>query len=448
MLGRLQIRHLYPLIVLALYPLAAMGPIGDNSFLWHVRAGEAQWDQGQVLSTDVFSYSMTDAVWRTQSWLAELSYSGLEAVTGTVAWAPAMVALVGVVAIALIGIAVYGATRSTFTTALWMFIAVWLAAPFANPRPVIFSYVLLAALVLVLRLEARLLWVIPALIWVWAAVHGSWVIGIGLLVLVAIQRRSWRVASLAGVSLVAVSFTAHGLGVWQILLDFMVNRDALAFLVEWSPPAFGDIVQGPYLLVLAGVVMAAARGRIRLNDLWIVIPFLLAGLTTQRTVLPAAIVLLPYAALAVDIKVPVGSGRRNSRVAWVMAVAVMAIGVGVLLRPVDTFDHERFPTDDVLASLETDRFFHDDAVGGYLIYRDWPEAQVYIDDRAELYGAGSFGDHRAARLGSYEELFERYEMREAIVKPKWPLGDVLLRDGWTVAYEDEFFVVMRNPEGT
>ncbi|MCZ6460792.1 MAG: hypothetical protein O6705_00975 [Actinobacteria bacterium] len=447
-LGRLQIRHLYPLIVLALFPLAAIGPIRDNSFLWHVRAGEAQWEQGQVLTTDVFSYSMADAVWRTQSWLAELSYSGLEAITGSVGWAPAMVALVGGVAIALIGIAVYGATGSTFTTALWMFIAVWLAAPFANPRPVIFSYLLLAALVLVLRLEDRLLWAVPALIWVWAAVHGSWVIGIGLLVLVAIQRRSWRLTSMAGLSLVAVSFTAHGLGVWQILLDFMANRDALAFLVEWSPPAFGDIVQGPYLLVVAGIVVAAVRGRISLNDLWVVIPFLLVGLTTQRTVFPAAIILLPYAALAVDVKVPAGSGRRNSRVAWIMAVVATAISVGVLLRPVDAFDHERFPTDDLLASLETDRFFHDDAVGGYLIYRDWPAAQVYIDDRAELYGAEFFEDYRAARLGSYEEVFERYEMREAIVKPKWTLGDVLLRDGWTVTYEDDFFAVMRSPEGT
>lgn len=448
MLGRLQIRHLYPLIVVVLYPLVAMGPIRDNSFLWHVRAGEAQWDMGRVFSTDVFSYSMADAAWRTQSWLAELLYSGLEAATGTVAWAPAMVTIIGIATMALIGIAVYGATKSMFATALWLFIAVWLAAPFANPRPVIFSYLLLAALVLVLRLEDRLLWAVPALIWIWAAVHGSWVLGVGLLVLVAIRRRSWRVASLAAVSLVAVSFTAHGLGVWQILVDFMANRDALEFLVEWSRPDFFDIVQGPFLLVVAAVVVAFVRRRIPASDLWIVVPFLLAGFTTQRTVFPAAIVLLPYAALAVDIKVPVGSGRRNSRVAWAMAVVVMAIGVGVLLLPVDTFDYERFPSDDVLASLETDRFFHDDAVGGYLIYRDWPDDRVYVDDRAELYGAEFFEEHRAARLGTYQELFDRYRMTEAIVRPRWPLEDVLRRDGWTATYEDEFFVVMRKPEGT
>ena len=281
-----------------------MGPIGDNSFLWHVRAGEAQWNAGQVLSTDVFSYSLAGAAWRTQSWLAELSYAGLEAATGTVGWAPVMVAIVGVAALGLIGVAVYGATRSTLITALWLFIAVWLAAPFATPRPVILSYLLLASLVLALRLDDRLLWIIPALMWVWAAVHGSWLIGLGLIVLEAIRRRSWKVAVMAGISLVAVTFTAHGLGVWQILLDFSANSEALDYLVEWSAPDFADIVQAPYLLIVAAAFVATARGRIRPNDLWIVIPFVLVGLTTQRTVFPAAIVLLPYAALAFDVKLP------------------------------------------------------------------------------------------------------------------------------------------------
>jgi hypothetical protein len=443
-LGRFQIRHLYPLIALAIYPVVAAGPIGDNSFLWHVRAGAAQWDLGRVLSSDVFSYTRAGEAWRTQSWLAELMYSGLEAATGTVGWAAAFVAVAGLGALALIGIALYGATRSTFTTAIWLFIAVWLAAPFANPRPVILSYLLLAALVLVLRLDDRILWAVVPLMWVWAAVHGSWMIGLGLIVLVAISRRSWKVAAVAGLSAVAVTLTAHGVGTWQIAWEFAQNRDALEFLSEWGRPDFLDIVQAPYLLVAVGVVVAVLRRRIPFNALWVVIPFLLFGLTTERTVFPAAIVLLPYAALAFDVSVPVRASRRPV-VAWVVAIAVVAVGVIALLRPVDTFDPARFPSDEVLAALETDRFFHDDAVGGYLIYRDWPAQQVYIDDRAELYGARGFAEFRAAKQGIYEDLFARYGMTEAIVKDDWELGAALARDGWVVSYEDEFFVVMRAP---
>ncbi len=464
-LGRFQIRHLYPLIALAIYPVVAAGPIGDNSFLWHVRAGAAQWDLGRVLSSDVFSYTRAGETWRTQSWLAELMYSGLEAATGTVGWAAGLVAVAGLGALALIGVALYGATRSTFTTAIWLFIAVWLAAPFANPRPVIFSYLLLAALVVVLRLDDsivvprssqdpqqtrsrsgnhELLWAVVPLMWIWAAVHGSWMIGLGLIVLVAISRRSWKVAAVAGLSAVAVTLTAHGVGTWQIAWEFAQNRDALEFLSEWGRPNFLDIVQAPYLLVLAGVVVAVLRRRISLNDLWVVIPFLLFGLTTERSVFPAAIVLLPYAALAFDVKVPVRAPRR-SVIAWVVAVLVIAVGVIALLRPVDTFDPARFPSDELLGALETDRFFHDDAVGGYLIYRDWPAQQVYIDDRAELYGARGFAEFRAAKQGIYEDLFARYGMTQAIVKRDWELGAALEGAGWLVGYEDEFFVLMRAP---
>jgi hypothetical protein len=443
-LGRFQIRHLYPLIALAIYPVVAAGPIGDNSFLWHVRAGAAQWGLGRVLSSDVFSYTRAGETWRTQSWLAELMYSGLEAATGTVGWAAALVAVAGLGALALIGIALYGATRSTFTTAIWLFIAVWLAAPFANPRPVIISYLLLAALVLVLRLDDRVLWAVVPLMWVWAAVHGSWMIGLGLIVLVAISRRSWKMAAVAGLSAVAVTLTAHGIGTWQIAWQFAQNRDALEFLGEWGRPDLLDIVQAPYLLVLAGVVVAVLRRRISFNDLWIVIPFLLFGLTTERSVFPAAIVLLPYAALAFDVNVPVRAPRR-SVIAWVVAVLVIAVGVIALLRPADTFDPARFPSDELLGALETDRYFHDDAVGGYLIYRDWPAQQVYIDDRAELYGARGFAEFRAAKQGDYEDLFARYGMTEAIVKRDWELATALERDGWLVGYEDEFFMLMRAP---
>jgi len=288
------------------------------------------------------------------------------------------------------------------------------------------------------------MWAIVPLMWIWAALHGSWLIGLGLLVLEAVRRRSWKVASLAGLSVIAISLTAHGLGVWLILRDFMANRDALEFLVEWSRPDLFDIVQGPFLLIVAAVVVAFVRRRIRPNDLWIVLPFLVAGFTTQRTVVLAAIVLLPYAALAFDVKMP-ATARRRGGLAWTVAVVVITIGFVAVVRPGDTFDEERFPSDQLMAVVETDRFFHDDAVGGYLIYRDWPQNQVYIDDRAELYGAGFFQGLRDAKAGEYEELFAEYDMTEAIVKPAWELAQQLEGDGWLVVGEDDFFLVMRAP---
>ncbi len=441
-LGRPQIRHLYPVIAVALYPFLAAGPIRDNSFLWHVRAGTAQFDLGRVLDVDIFSWTHSGEVWLTQSWLAELAYAGLEGITGTVYWAPALVGVVGVSTLAMVGVAIYGSSRSTLVTAMWLLIAVWLAGPFAHPRPVIFSYLLLAGLVLIVRVNDRLLWAAVPLVWIWAAVHGSWLIGIALLVLEAIRRRSWRVASLAGLCAAGATFTAHGLGVWEIVVRFAANRDALEFLGEWGSPDFGEVVQGPYVLVLAGIIVAAVRGRIALSDLWVVLPFLFLGLTMERTVFPAAIVLLPYAAQAYEIEVP-ASPRRSAGLTWIVGALIVMIAAGYVALSDTGFDEERFPSDEVLVALTTDRFFHDDATGGYLIYRDWPDQAVYIDDRAELYGAAGFAGLQAARQGAYEDLFAELGLTEAVVKPTWPLRTRLERDGWTLVMEDEFFAVMR-----
>jgi hypothetical protein len=447
LLSRLQIRHVFPIVVVGLLmPLAAAGPIGDNSFLWHVRAGAAQWDLGRVLTSDSFSYTTAGAPWRTQSWLAELGYAGMEALAGSVAWAPIFVAVVGLLALTFVGLGVYSATRSTMSVALWLFLAVWLIAPFAHPRPVILSYLLLAVLVVVVRLDDRVSWAAVPIMWVWAAVHGSWMFGIGLLVLEAVRRRSWRVGSLAGLSLVAVTLTAHGIGVWGILADFLSNRDALEYLGEWGRPDLIDIVQGPYLIIVVAVVVALVRRRISFNDLWVVLPFLLSGFMTERTVVPAAIVALPYAARAFDLAMPIPA-RRSSLVPWAMTIVVVVVGAALLLRPGPMFREDRFPDDALLAAVSADRFFHDDAVGGYLIFRDWPDRQVYIDDRAELYGAGMFQGLRDVKAGDYAAVFEEWGMTEAIVKPDWDLGERLSEDGWRVVYEDEWFALYRAPKG-
>ena len=89
--------------------------------------------------------------------------------------------------------------------------------------------------------------------------------------------------------------------------------------------------------------------------------------------------------------------------------------------------------------------FHDDGVGGYLIYAEWPARQVFVDDRAELYGE-TFGEFVRARGGDpvWSEVFERYDLHQALVKIGDPLGQVLEAAGWTTSYRDEGFVLYEN----
>ena len=116
MWSRIRVVHALPLVPVFLVALFSAGAIGDNSFLWHVRAGEAQFDAGSVLSADIFSSTELGTQWYTQSWLAELLYHGLESGASSLVWANWMTLIVALATLLFVGIAVYRSTPSPLTT--------------------------------------------------------------------------------------------------------------------------------------------------------------------------------------------------------------------------------------------------------------------------------------------------------------------------------------------
>jgi hypothetical protein len=434
-----------PVIPIFLIAFLAARAIHDNSFLWHVRAGSVQLAVERVITEDPFSFTRIGVPWRTQSWLLEILYAELEAATTTLSWVNLFIFVVGSMTAGLVGLSIYRGTRSPITTALAMIATVWLAGPFLQPRPVIVSYLLLAALVVTLQNSERILWLVVPIIWIWAGVHGSWVIGGGLIILEWLRTSDRRILG-AGVAALSTTFlTAHGLGVWQILWDFAGAQDALALMQEWKAPDFGDIVQAPYLLLMIGVIVAGMRDKLKARDLIVILPFLILGMMSRRTVFPATIVLAPWAALAVPA-IRVAASSMSSRVAIIIVagIAVMALAP-LALQPLGVLDTERFPSNEMEEAIAGYNVFHDDGVGGFLIYSQYPERLVYFDDRAELYGAIMISEYNEARQGRYGEVFERYGFDAALSRKDWPLTAVLDADGWVRVAEDDEFVVFVSP---
>jgi hypothetical protein len=214
---------------------------------------------------------------------------------------------------------------------------------------------------------------------------------------------------------------------------------------EWKVPDFGDIVQAPYLLLVIGVIVAAMAGKLKPRDLIVILPFLFFGMTSRRAVFPAAIILAPWACLALPaLKVP-RSSMSTPVVGAVLGVLALLTLSPLALEPLGVLDEERFPSEDIRSAMADRHLFHDDGVGGFLIYEEWPDRLVYIDDRAELYGAEMLLEYNEARQGRYEDLFERYGFDAALSRAHWPLTEVLDADGWTRAAEDEEFIVFLAP---
>ncbi len=431
-------------VVLALpwIPLvvAARKPITDNSFLWHVAVGRGQIDQGSVYTADPLSFTMAGAPWRTQSWLVELGYGFLDRGFG-LHFVPWMIGSVGI--IAFLGLALVANQLWRRPLQLSFFVASSIGAllPFLVPRPALFGFALFA-LVLVASRDERLCWTIPLLFWLWAAIHGSFVVGLGFLGLQWLRERSPLLLRGTVAAGFATLLTAHGWGVVEILIAFFRNRDALEFITEWQTP---DLLGSgfPILLLVGLNLWGAVHGQLKRRDLWLVLPFVALGADSIRSMPLGWIGASPATARAAETLPGRVDGRTRSVISTVILVGVISLPV-IITSPFRGLHEERFPIEVLRAGMPESRLFHDDIAGGYIAYAFWPAARVFIDDRAELFGEEFYREFMRARRGDdvWRTIFWAYGVEGAVLREEEGLYRELLSEGWDEARRDEGWVVL------
>jgi hypothetical protein len=103
---------------------------------------------------------------------------------------------------------------------------------------------------------------------------------------------------------------------------------------------------------------------------------------------------------------------------------------------------DRFPIEAAKA-LDHRNTFHDDVVGGYLIWNEGPARQVFIDDRAELFQEQTqrFVALRNGRQ-PWEPVFDDYQIEQALLREGEPMILWLEQAGWNRKFEDAEFVVL------
>lgn len=435
---RFTLAHLVLLVPWVALVIDAWSAISDNSFLWHVRAGSLQATAGEVLTQDPFSFTLAGEPWLTQSWLAELLYARLESFS-LLGYVPWLLLVTTAITFFGIGLIAYGASRSVLATSIVLLLSTVSLVSFLVPRPVIFSYLLFVLVILAWeRPSAR--WTLPFLFWVFASVHGSFFLGLAYIGLRLLSKKEWKAMPFVIASGLATLLTAHGLGVGTMLLDFMAARPYLGLLTEWMTP---DLFSPVFLPVFVGVVLiiyGAMRQRLAPLDLLVIVPFFALSLTALRSVPPAWLGLLVPVSLALE-----GTGGAMPRRFGMPATIGFAAVVGVLpflMAGDGAFAEGRFPVE-TTALVKDAPLFHDDVVGGYLIWARGPELQVFIDDRAELYKEGieQFVEIRNGRE-PWEPVFERYGIEQALLRESEPMAEWLVEAGWVEVADEDGFVLL------
>ena len=436
-----------------------LAKLSDNSFFWHLRTGEYILDHG-IPRHDVFSYTAPGTKWVAQSWLAEVTYAALYRTVG------------GFGIRVLIGLVGAGIGMLTYRLALRLvrdrlvacgLTAAALAGIYTvwSERPLLLGVLFLVVLLWTVEVPESIVGrhavvVVPVLMWVWANTHGTYQLGFAYLGLHLLGRwtdgappwagRERRLLLGAVIAFGAVFVNPYGVGLVTFPIELLSRGDILSHIVEWKSPDFRQawgVALGLWIVVFV-VALARGRHRVTRRDLVVAVPMLLLALWAVRNVAVAPLVGLPVVARAFARDAEKPSELRGTLVVAAITVLVFAAALmGYQASTEQTFDFSTYPVASMRYLERHDlmgrRLLTTDAAAGYVILAEWPQQQVFIDDRYDMYPTSVIYDYfdlTGAKPG-WSRVLDRYDVDVIVWGRDTALASLLDRsDHWQRVHRD------------
>jgi hypothetical protein len=243
-------------------------PLGALDLVYHLRAGAAMLGTRSLIREDGFTFTAAGLPWFDQQWGSQIVLEGLFRAGGWFALA-ATRSLFAAVTLVLVYLAcrARGATRRV---AAWLTLASgFLVFPAVDLRPELFGTVCFALtlwLLAVRHAHPARLWLIPAVVVVWANTHGTFFLApglIGLAWLEDLRERRPAPMRLVAVGFIAVAATLvnpFGPDVWRYVIELTRNPSVRTLAVEWQPPTIRSYSGALFLISVPAAAMLVVRG--------------------------------------------------------------------------------------------------------------------------------------------------------------------------------------------
>ncbi len=427
--------------------------IMDRDFWWHIKAGEILLNTQQMIVTDPFAYARAGMAYlATHEWLAQIILYCVYNTGGFVG----IILFRGVIATASIGLLYLLAKKPRIAYTLLAVWAVVITKGSYLERPQLFTFILFAAFIL---LAFRFLdagservrrWICAAFIGLeilWVNMHGgAALLGCALVTFLFLQtgwtyifastKEHLRTVLLLFGTLVlmaiALILPPNGIGTIHYIVQLLSDQ-TIAFIAEWQPRTLGLYVRELWPFFVLGVAaLWIGRRHWAFNTL-----LLLATAYLSRQAFRHEI-LFVFASIATCFYQLDRSERMERVWAWMdarrrLVTIVTLIGILLLshiavvrsygferqdnLFGFGQFDLARGAYDFIEREKITGNMFNTYGIGGYLIYRGYPDRKVFIDGRNVDYGFDYMAHAYAAGVNPerWKELTDKYNITHAIV---------------------------------
>jgi hypothetical protein len=481
--------------ILAVFAMAARISV-DTDTWWHLRAGQWIAENRAVPQTDSFSYTRAGESWQYPGWLVELPMYWIYRALGPGGlnlWTAAMVAL----AFVFIWKTLSG---GSFLRAFVIVLAAAASGVYWAARPYLVTFVLTAAFLWILEdfrwdrhaSAKKRLWLLPALMVIWANSHGGFAVGFlifgayfagFLLNLLATRLVSWRTGAPlpAGIQstsrdlrmltiiglLLVLAVCINPSGVVMLAYPFKtVSIGALQdYIQEWQSPDFHSLQVQPFawLIFLTLGAVGVSRRRLALTDFLLVTGFAYMGLLAGRNValfaLVAPAVITRHAAPVLSSLgrrlgwQPVSNIPANPRLSRLNLLILVLLGLAVVAKSSLVFPQAEnvkfFQTALPLAAIDrireerpAGRLFNSYNWGGYLLWA-LPDYPVFIDGRTDLYNQEIIDQWlQVVRAEEgWKAVLDRWQVRLILLEPNMPLIEHLGEAGWNLIFADDLSVL-------
>jgi len=365
-----------------------------------------------------------------------------------------------------------------------LFLVVWGAAVSSLhwiARPHLLSILLLVVCMILADRLARgekvPFWQLPALIAVWANVHGEFVLGIAVISAYAAgwawdrlfnppqaaPASAWKIWLALPLSVLASLINPAGIQPWTTVAGFLSNPYMKAHMADQSAPNFQD--PGLYVvlaLVAFSIFLLSIKGeRISTGRAFLLSGFTIMVMMTVRNVDiygPVAPFVLAPAVSSIDerkvlyrMEASLNSVQAQLKgFLWPIAIT-LGLGCFVLASPlagqVYRFDSSFFPVDAVHwleQHPQSGNMFNDIDWGGYINLYLWPEHPAFLDSVADMSG-GITHEYEAVITvaDGWQDILAKYKVAWVLYPPDSPLVERLSGDpAWETLYSDPTAVIL------
>jgi hypothetical protein len=445
--------------------------IADPDIWWHLRNAQQLFGTGSFVRADAYSYTVRGAPWINHEWLGELPYYGGWRCLGLQGLYLVMTLALVAIFLLLYRLAFLRA-QDYKAAALTCGLAIPLATVSFGPRTLLFGWIFLLLELLILETydsHPRRLWLLPPLFLLWVNTHGSWLIGLALLIAFAASGcckvRAGRIVSprrtlpqlkqlLTIVLCSAAALFVNPYGWRLVFYPFnLAFRQKLnvSHVEEWQSPDFHALRGKLLLAMLLGFLVLALirRSRFRLYEILFVLIAFYSALTYTRFLFLAAIILTPILAAELSLHRLGGSAEADGLALNLLMIAAMLalvywqapsrtqLGQDIVHEyPVAALAH--------LSSIPAGtRVLNDYDWGGYLIWNA-PQVPVFVDSRVDIFEySGIFADYLDIMgLKNPLQLLHKHDIYYVLFAREKPLTYLLRNSAeWRVIYQDNVAVL-------